>query len=487
MTDTSIKSSVTRGALTRLVCLLFLTFSGLYIASIQLSQPSCAADLINCPDIDKIAENMPNPIKFPNKCVLFTDAGSNTANYTKQVVDCVEQAIDSAKVQIVATIKGLTSWVVTSLATIAILFLAFRMVGGDSSYKKHAALTIFRIGFAAAFVNNLDMVDGWVMEGFKELTALAGGAPWGQIDKLLDKLLVFSGKATLINGVVGLIGAAATSTTVGVMMFTTGMLAIVNMLLFVMKIVYTYLLAYLTITFLLIFSAAVIPLVILTQTDRFFKKWVALIISAALTPFMIFMFVNMMIDAFNALIGSIFNVFGGDDFRGFWRNNQPVFSWAMPSDPNVNEELQKTGQGVGCDLVNNMTNSASKGGEYNINAPSQLNINPFAKDSFDAAPGQRASVDFGPNEVSIVQEASMAFIALWFFSSFMSSATAMIPQIASSIAGAATGITFGGGPIMGAVEGKMNKIQGKAAQNMSNDGSKFDKIKEQMSKMVGKR
>ena len=475
-----------------LICLLFLTFAGCYIASLQFAQPSCAEDTENCPDIDQKAAPMDSPINFPNGCVLFQDAGKNTTNYTEQVVKCVTEAIDGAKGKVEGEVEALTDWVVTSLATIAILFLGFRMVGGDTSYKREAALTIFRIGFAAAFVSQFAVIDGWVMGAYNELmTAPINpyGAPWGQIDGFLDKLLQFSdsSKGALITGIVGLIGAAATSSTVGVMMFTTGMLAIVNVLLFVMKVVYTYLLAYLTLAFLLMFSVAVIPLVVLTQTDRFFKKWVALIISAALTPYMIFIFVGMMIGAFDGLISQIFDVFGGHDFRGFWRNNQPVFSWAMPSDPNINKALHDAATPVGCDLINNMTHSASKGGEYNINAPSQSFMNPFAKDSYDAAPGQTAGVDFGPNEVSIVQDASFAFISLWFFSSFMNSATAMIPQIASSIAGAATGISFGGGPVMGAVEGKFNEVQGKAAQNMSNDGSKFEKIKGQMSKMVGKR
>ena len=95
----------------------------------------------------------------------------------------------------------------------------------------------------------------------KLVSLVAGGwAPWVQVDYFIGVLFGFSSNITLLQGLIGIIGTALFSSTAGMALFISGLMALFNLVLFAFDLVYTYLNALITIGVLLILSPIIVPL-----------------------------------------------------------------------------------------------------------------------------------------------------------------------------------------------------------------------------------
>jgi type IV secretory pathway VirB6-like protein len=237
------------------------------------------------------------------------------------------------------------------------------------------------------------------------------------------------------------------STTAGIMMFITGAMAVLNIFFFAIRVIFCYLTSYLIICFLIILSPLIIPLALFYWTERYFTKWLHIMISAMLTPMILFAFLSMLLKIFGQLIGELFCPLGFKltdlmlvnpdpdickpelgvvvvdaahpvDFRAFFRMNQPLVSWLMPHDAGADTELQ---------TVTNTTD---------VGTPAvQSNINPMARRAMDAGSAGVPGVDFGPGTIQTVQSLVLSFIKLWIFGTIMTTMVKKIPAIASDMAG----------------------------------------------------
>lgn len=466
----------------RLLSILFLLLVGSSAFNMQTATTACAAEVpdgMECLD----REDLKPLDKVEGTCINFDEGSSE---YTAQVVRCVEQTIQEGVSKILSAVASEGAWVYNTLCVVAFAFVSFRMISADPGWKKPTATLLLKIAFVGAFMNMLSTVATWPFSALSDLlTVASGGAPWAEIDEFMSKIFGFGEEGAMVSGLLGLIGAAIFSSTVGVMMFFTGIFAILNLILFCMRLVYIYLLSYLTIGFLVAFTPVTIPLILLSSTDRFFKRWVALIISAILTPVLLFAFVGMMIGILTSMLNDVYDIIG-KDFTVYFRTNQPVYSWLMPSDPNTTQQMQGIDSSRNPDKIKDTDVCHVS---RNPRPPTQLNINPLARNSVDVSIAQTSTVDFGANDVKIVQELSMVLTLIWLFATFMKSAVEQIPYLAASLAGARTGIS-GQSAVLDAAQGQINKAEGQLRQNVANDGSKFDNIKalsSQITKMVGRR
>ena len=225
-----------------------------------------------------------------------------------------------------------------------------------------------------------------------------------------------------------------------------------------------------------------IPLALFFYTERYFKKWADIIISAMLTPILIFSFVLMFLGVFEVLIQNIFDILGGNDFKAYWRLNNGLFSWMMPTDPNTNQIMQ-----------NLPSDPSMNCGNSTVTPPVQTNINPMVRNSFNAGSGlgRFATLNFGANDVGVTQRLSFAFMSLWIFASLMKSMVGMLPQIASSIAQTAGFGAFGGNSaVVEKLQGGVDKLQSDVKSGMAGDPNKFKNIQsfaKSMSDMISKR
>ena len=391
----------------------------------------------------------------------YTGIAYGQHEFTTKLVACIEGTIHGAVLGMMNVISTQFAWVVTVLSTLVIMFFGVRIAMGERELLKRTSTLAIKLAFVSVFMSMLPEVVDWVFEILRDLLRLVVGgvSPWQRIDQFLGNLMGFSSGVTLINGLVGLVGAAAFSSTVGISMFFFGMMGILKLLTFILELIYTYLLAFLTIGFLLILMPIMIPLALFFYTERYFKKWTEIIVSVILTPVLIFAFVYMFIGIFDILIQNIFNILGGNDFRAYWRLNSSLCSWMMPSDPNTNLMMQKlsTAQDVPCV-------------QRTVLPPVQTNISPLSRNSFDACTARLATLNFGANDVNIVQRLTFAFTSLWIFASLMKSMIGLLPQVAQSIASVVnTGIPVGGNSaVLERMKGGLAKAENKLQSGMAN-------------------
>lgn len=430
-------------------------------------------------------------IQQPNKTTTKFEIGQCAYNYTgiryqpyeftTQLVACVEGTIHSAVIRMMSVISTEFGWVTAVLSTLAILFYGVRIALGEHELLKRTSTLFIKLAFIVVFMNMLPEIVGWVFAVFRQmLTMVVGGiSPWQRIDAFLGNLVGFGPSIVLLNGLLGMVGAAIFSSKVGLVMFMAGIFAILNLLNFILSLIYSYLLAFLTIGFLLTLMPVMIPMALLFHSERYFKKWVDLIISAIVMPVLLFAFVWMFLGIFDILIQNIFDIMGGNDFRAYWRLNTSLCSWTMPSDPNTNAMMQHLSTANELPCV-----------DRTIKPPTQLNINPMAKSQFDACPGRIATLNFGANDVNIVQRLSFAFTTLWIFSTLMKSMVQLIPQIAKSISAIVhTGTAIGGNSIIvskiqGGLDSAKAKLESGAGADVQKTASNFA---QQIANMIGKR
>lgn len=398
--------------------------------------------------------------------------------FTHKLVDCVEGVIRYATLLMMEVIRQQFAWLVTGLSTLVIAFFGVRIMMGERELLKRATTLTVKLAFVVGFMQMLPFIVNSTFAILDDLMRLVSGgvSPWVRIDAFLGNLMGFGASISMFNGLLGVVGASAFSSKVGISMFFFGVLGILNLMIFIMQLIYTYCLAVLTIGFLLVLTPIVLPLALFFYTERYFKKWCDIIVSAILTPVLIFAFLWMFLGIFDILIQNIFQILGGNDFKSYWRMNTSLFSWVMPSDPNQNMMMQNlsTVGDLGCV-------------DRSIKPPIQTNINPFAKNSFDVGAGRMATMNFGYNDVSIVQRLSFAFMTLYIFASLMKSMVVMLPQIASSIASVSSNIAFGGNSAaIGKLQGQVDKLKGKVESATSGEGSVAN-VTSQLSEMVGKR
>ncbi len=451
----------------------------------------CVVTLL--PTVVEAASNCPtNYIQRPQRNTGAFEIGTCAASYTginyedweftTKLVDCIEGTIRDAVLRMMDVISTEFGWVVSVLSTLVVMFYGVRTATGEKELLKRTATLAIKLAFVALFMNMLPTVVDWVFAIFKELLALVVGgiSPWQRIDIFLGNLVGFGPSILLLNGVMGLVGAAAFSSNVGLTMFFFGIIGILNLLTFILSVIYTYLLAFLTIGFLLIFLPIMIPLGLFFYTERYFRKWVDIIVSAILTPVLLFAFLWMFIGVFDILIQNIFDILGGNDFKAYWRMNTSLFSWMMPSDPNANVLMTGIPRNEDIPCVQRI-----------MRAPVQGNINPLARNSFDAGTLKTATLNFGANDVNIVQKLSYAFMTLWLFSSLMKSMVHLLPQVASSIASVSSNIAFGGNSaIVGRLQQAIGQTQSSLQSGLASGDTKFNTISSfssQMANMLGRR
>ena len=402
--------------------------------------------------------------------------------YTTKVVACAEGAIRGAVMQILTLFSNYFGPIMYVLLILVMIFYGVRVATGERDVLRQTMTLALKLAFVAIFVNQLPLWVNYVYGILAQFLALVShGSPWVQIDTFMGNLFGFAPGVILTSGLVGVVGASAFSSSVGMLLFFTGIMAILNIISFVLGLVYTYLLAMLVIGFLLVLSPLMIPLALFFYTERYMKKWIDIIVSAILTPVLLFAFVWLFIGIFDTLIDNIFGVMGGRDFQQYLRLSQPIGpSWQQQSDPNTTALMQNVPTTSDLPCVSRV-----------ITPPVQKFLSPLSSNAFEAGGIKLPAMDFGANHVNIIQRLSFAFMTLWIFSSIMKSLLEKIPGVASSIASVSSQISYGGqSALLGKLEGAIQKTQSTLGSNVANDKTKFDNVKKlvsQMSSMLGRK
>jgi hypothetical protein len=346
---------------------------------------------------------------------------------TPKIVRCVENSVITAIINMLAALKMYLYPMAAALMALGIALFGIRVVGGEKPGR--SAMFLIRATLIAYFWWNLDAYAISVFGIQQEFISIISGgySPWYQIDNLMGNLAGFGPTLALFQGLIGLLGAALMSSSIGFILGTVGIHAMITLMMFVFNVVYTYLASIIMLGFLVVISPLFLPWAIFFITERYLKKLIDMIIAVLLMPALLFAFIQLFMGIFDVLIIDIIDTIpGGRNMRGILRINNPVFGWVMPSDTSLMERLQ---------AFRNAENIPPVAAP-----PVGTTVNPFMRHGFSSGAFNLAAVNFGPNEHEWVKSLVYKCIALLLFAHLMKAMVGRIPQISSSIAGSVVGI-----------------------------------------------
>lgn len=367
--------------------------------------------------------------------------------FAPRLVFCLKSAVQDATGRMLLAMSDYMVSTVGAMLLFAIAWFGVRIIGGERNMMRKSVEFLIRLGLVWAFSYNLYGYSQVAFGALDQLVALVTHSydPWVKIDEFLNKMIQFGSPSLLASGLLGIIGGALFSSTLGIVLFVVGLMALVDILLFILRTIFTYLTAYVMVAFLLVISPLIVPLALFFWSERYFKKWLDILISAILVPVLLFAFLQMFLDIFMVLIDNVFAILGGNDFRAYWKLNQPLYSWLVPSDPAASGTLENVTD----------ANNTSK-------AAVQSTVNPLCRRCFNTNLLNLPGIDFGPNNVFITQQLVFAFVTLWIFSSLMKSLVAKIPEISNNIASVTSRITMQPTSYETAIRGAVKSFGAKA-------------------------
>lgn len=367
------------------------------------------------------------------------NSGLTEEKITSRVVFCIRAAVLVAVGTMLQDLSEYMVNTVTAAAALAVAVFGIRVLGGEAEITARTVSALLRLGLVGMFSYNLGNVPGALFGVMDWLISLVvpfpGWTPWEQIDAFLGRLMGFAPGYTLVNGVLGVVLASALSATAGSAMALSGMMAMGQLMLFILDIVYAYLTALLVLGFMIIISPLIVPLALFKYSERFFKKWLNTVIGAILMPMLLFAFLSISLNVFDALIQNVISNLsdnltdanGNPTFEEHWRTDQPFFSWIAVADPNLVKDQQES-------MLAKIRSMGSAGqgreGETRVLPPIGTEINPFQRTGMDVNKAIAVGTDY---DFAQLQRVFLSFIALWVFARLVMGLIRKMPEIAAAI------------------------------------------------------
>ncbi len=282
---------------------------------------------------------------------------------TSQVVECVEGVLKGATISLLegmSDLPVLNDWL-TGLLVLYTLFFGFRVVTGETELTKKVWEWLIKFGLVILFSNNLggfapgilaamDALQGIVIDNLSStieefsckdsvefeasgLNALTTGSSmvWAHVDCLLLRVFGFGGDGlTFGSAIMGIVSAALFSGTMGVMVFTMGIMALMAILSLAYRAVLGYLLSYALVSIMIIISPLIVPLMLFTTTTAVFDAWRRAIMGAVFLPAFITAYMLIALPLLNYAIidanGSLEKIIPREELAEAHRNEAPKCS-----------------------------------------------------------------------------------------------------------------------------------------------------------------
>lgn len=364
---------------------------------------------------------------------------------TSLVVNCVRSVIITGTKAIVKDLSEYIKDTVVMLFAVVVAVFGIRLVAGEAEVTSKSFAVLAKLAFVSGFAFSADQ---WSDKLFNMMDALVGmvlpeenWSPWNAIDTFMGNLFGFGNGLTLFNGVTGVVFAAALSASTGSAIFGSAMLAFYNLMMFVLDLIYAYLASYLLMGFSIILAPFMIPLALFPYTERFFRKWLQLVIGAIILPMMLFGFLYYGLNTFGTLIENCVQTMskglkdseGNPSFETFWRMNQPVMSVMSSADPNqVKQITDAVNRRPRITVDDNGNEVKGKAKEVKIYPFTGTEINPLIRTTRDMNRGKRPVVMFDP---STINQIITTFITLWIYCKLLNGLVRKTPELAQRISG----------------------------------------------------
>ncbi len=417
---------------------------------------------------------------LPSNPNYFANCGGSAQNWqvTTKVVNCVQSVLSNAVLTMMNLLVNALRPTIATVFLLATVFFGIRIALGVEQLTKETM--VFAVKFAVVFFFAFNLpafltsygvtgaptllpyaiVDTFTSMVSRAFTGApynrpANWLPWNEFDLYISKLLGF-GATRIDQGLLGIVNTSITSGLTGVLCFLLGMLGIIALLYFGFRAVYSYLAAMVLIGYVTMIGVIMVPLALFEFTsERYFKKWLDLLIAAMLNPVILFAFLAIFLPAIESALYGVICMFSPGcpnpqwcfdnncvpDLRAFQRSGSSMFSWQMPTDPVLWRQFEATlGQQRGAQAVQNF-------------------MNPSMSSAMDMGSMSFASTDFGPNQVQKMQDLTLAFLGLFVAAYAMLSLLSGIPRIADGIAQVFTGLEFEGMPFANEFRQVLSKMK----------------------------
>ena len=381
----------------------------------------------------------------------------NTNAITANIISCMNVAIRGATFELLGYVSNYMAPIVSAVSLYAILIHGIKILGGAGQLTAQTATLLLRLGAVNFFFWNLGGVtaDGNFLGAMPfhimdELASTVGGSPfgnnpctddkanfpWSYIDCFLGQIFGFdsnnSGNRLLYHGVLGMSAAALFSGTTGIAMTFSAILALFELLMFGLDILYTYLIAVLVLAVCIALSPVIIPLALFNYADKYFKKWLANMIAAILIPALLFGFLCMTLQLFALQISDVLSSLnpsrhydsnGLDFYPPYAIQDNSMFTWMQRNSDSYakmqHDVYEKVHDADPRNVPATNSNMSSK-------ASNESMVNAF---SF-------WGLQFGEAPTSNIFKVVIQFVTLWIYSSVLIGMIRKIPAIAQDMAGA---------------------------------------------------
>lgn len=324
---------------------------------------------------------------------------------------------------------------------------------------------LIKLGIIFFIISNFGGLGDKLYQSFDQIVNFAnisGTTVWAQIDAFLSDLLGFvTGDTNSIDqGILALLNGSIFAKGMGIMITVIGLFAVGSLLLFIFQAVYLYLSSFLGFGFLLAIAPIFVVFLMFNYTERYFSKWLELIISSVLTPLLLFSFMGIFLDIqpqgggpvqpglLRQSVDNVFIALGmGDKAEGksyvkrCVMPNQPLFSsYMLPTDSNLVDKLACPPP-----LLPNCSER-----DRNNGVPTWFDSSLFR--SFDYMPFTITKIECGTFDDEIKKNVIEALIILFIYGAIINAMLHRIPDIAQDLAnGVNVGISSLSTPIQSLV------------------------------------
>ena len=300
--------TIRHSALPRILSLLMLAIiTATFVMSITPSD-AYATVPVTTPPVTPGTPSTPGEI-FPG----CPDSGKLIA----KVVPCVRAALIRATTAYNKEISDVVFPIVTIVLTLMVALYGLSVLRGEGELTKKAMIFLLKAVAVLAFTSELggripDIYN--IMDNLQEFTTSGlsyslGSAKcpdvatfdntatpvsplWVNLDCIAGKLFGLGDNFVLASSVFGILGAAVFSGTVGVMIFFGGIMTLASVIFIVVRAVFTYLITYVYVSFMIIISPIFIPMLAGSgQIYEVFDRWAKGLMSGMIMP--VFMFAYM--------------------------------------------------------------------------------------------------------------------------------------------------------------------------------------------------
>jgi hypothetical protein len=278
--------------------------------------------------ISAIAGSCPQGSDFTGPVVANCDCYPGLAN---RVVGCIRQTLHNASEVFFDPDRGMHSILaraIMALITLGVAIYGVMIVSGQVEKLNRDTFTLLiKITLVTYFVVNTQMLYEMILVAIDSLatsvfqfssTGLFGVcmqkfSVWERMDCMIDSVIgirtseitsasfkgfneKFIGE-TMQRGLIATFFELMKSSSFGLLIGAMGFVFIYTMLFFVVRVLFTFLISFISLTFLLMIGPIFIPLIIFRATKQFFDKWIRLIISSALQPIVLVAFITFAVAA----------------------------------------------------------------------------------------------------------------------------------------------------------------------------------------------